>query len=340
MAAAGCARQRSRVVTIVLGWACLASALATLGCSGRLSPVAPVDVAPPREVGAPTSGSPSLAQDTVLRAAPLETAREVARVPAQTPVRVAGRLEDSSWYVVEVVGRLDALGWVRAADLAGADASKVLVVAPPGGAGAVAGPAGPRDLPNLVLETVSVRQNQLMVALSNDGYTDLDGPFAVTVGAGAPHVVTLPGKPLRPGDRIEVPIEGEYVQRRAVVSIGVTVQVPEETTEDNHVDVTVEPDQPLDLEILSVVAAPRFIVTLRNNASIPLVGTVTISVRESRPSERLLTRLDDAPLNIARKGTQDFPITAVVGADLTRIQVLIHTPSINDVELANDVYPR
>ena len=191
-----------------------------------------------------------------------------------------------------------------------------------------------------MLEGVSVRQNQLVVALSNDGYTELSGPFAVTVNGGPPHSIALPGKPLRPGDRIDHTLTGEYVQRRATVDVVATTQTPEQATDDNRLTLTVEPDLPLDLEILTVVAQPQFTVTLRNNSPIPLVGAVTLTIRESRPSDRLLTRVDDAPLNITRGGSQEFRIPAVVNADLTRIQVLLQTSAINDSDIRNDVYPR
>ncbi len=285
---------------------------------------------------------PRLVRDASLRAAPQDGAREVARALAETPVRVAGRLEDGSWYIVEVVGRLDALGWVRASDLTSANPATVPVVAPPGAvaAGPTGVPSQSRDLPNLVLDGAYVRQNRLVVVLSNDGYTDLAGPFTVTVNNGPQHTIALPGKPLRPGDRIDNVLEGEFVQRRATVRVVAAVATPEETPEDNTLELTVEPDQPVDLEILSVLAAPQFTVTLRNNSSIPLVGAVTISVRESRPSDRLLARLDDVPLNVAAGATQEFRIPAVVGADLTRIQVLIQSTAINDADLRNDFYPR
>lgn len=338
---------RARHARRLIAWLVLAViALALAACSP--SSPAPSSSPLPTSDGSRTSGStpggprpPALANDATLRAAPQDAAREVARAMAGTPVRVAGRLEDGSWYVVEVVGRFDALGWVRATDLTPIDRGGVPVVSPPG---AAAGPSTsaslPTDLPNLVVDGVTVRQNRLFVAFSNDGYTDLAGPFMVAVNGGAPHRIELPGKPLRPGDRIDSALEGEFVQRRASVSVVASVATPEESLDDNRADLTVEPDLPLDLEILTVVAAPVFMVTLRNNSTIPLVGAVTISVRESRPSDRLLTRLDDAPLNIARSGTQEFRIPTIVGADLTRVQVLIQTTAINDADLGNDVYPR
>ncbi len=300
----------------------------------------------PDPTAAPTTAarpsSPVLTRDIPLRASPSESAREVAGTLAGTPVRLAGRLEDESWFYVEVVGRLDALGWVPANALDGIDSARaaVPVVAGSGGAVPAAGPGDPRDLPNLVLESVSVRQNQLLVALSNDGYTDLAGPFTVTVNGGAPHSIALPGKPLRPGDRIDNPLNGEYVQRRATVDVVAGSPAKEQSTDDNRLTLTVEPDLPLDLEILTVTAQPQFVVTLRNNSPIPLVGAVTLTVRESRPSDRLLTRVDDAPLNIARGGTQEFRIPTIVNPDLTRIQVLLQTSAINDSDIRNDVFPR
>ncbi|MCC6238167.1 MAG: hypothetical protein IT299_11435 [Dehalococcoidia bacterium] len=320
----------------------LASALLLVACARPVLPgrETPAPTMAPTTAARPTS--PTLVRDVPLRASPSEDAREVAGTVAGTPVRLAGRLDDGSWFYVEVVGRLDALGWVPVAALDGIDATRasVPVVATSGGPIPAAGPGEPRDLPNLVLENVSVRQNQILVALSNDGYTDLAGPFTVTVNGGPPHSITLPGKPLRPGDRIDNPLAGEYVQRRATVDVVAATQVQEQSTEDNRLALTVEPDLPLDLEILTVVAQPQFTVTLRNNSPIPLVGAVTLTIRESRPSDRLLTRVDDAPLSIPKGGTQEFRIPAVVGADLTRIQVLLQTSAINDSDIRNDVYPR
>lgn len=325
----------------------LACAAALLVASGCTAPTLPGDRPEVARTASPTTTpravtSPVLTRDIPLRAAPSAGGREVAGTLAGTPVRLAGRLEDGSWYIVEVVGRLDALGWVPADALDGIESARasVPVLATSGGPVPAAGPGDPRDLPNLVLEQVSVRQNQVHVELSNDGFTDLAGPFSVSVNDGPPHTIALPGKPLRPGDRIDTTLGGEYVQRRATISVVASVAVAEQSTDDNRLALTVDPDLPLDLEVLSVVAQPQLTITLRNNAAIPLVGAVTLTVRESRPSDRLLTRLDDAPLNIARGGTQDFRIPAVVGADLTRIQVLLQTSAINDADIRNDVYPR
>src|SRR5690242_18279437 len=49
-----------------------------------------------------SSATPSIARNLPLRAFPDPAAREVAGTLAGTPVRLAGRLEDSSWYYVEV----------------------------------------------------------------------------------------------------------------------------------------------------------------------------------------------------------------------------------------------
>lgn len=285
-------------------------------------------------------GPPALASDTTLRALPSTDAREVARAFAGTPVRVAGRLEDGSWYAVEVVGRIDGLGWVPGGALTPFDSSKVPVVTAPGAASLVTSAGPSTDLPNLVLEALLVRRNRVFVALSNDGYVDLDGPFMVTIGTGVPYRVELPGKSLRPRDRIESPLEGEYVQRRASVVASVSTAVREETLEDNRLEVTIEPDVPNDLEVLTATSTPELAITVRNNSPIPLVGAINVTVRETRPSTRLLTRLDDAPLKIDAGGTQVFRFPTLTGLDLTRTLVLIDTTAINDANLENDVYPR
>jgi hypothetical protein len=284
--------------------------------------------------------TPALVRDTPLRVAPAADAREVATALKGTPLRLAGRLEDGSWYAVEVVGRLDALGWVPAAALTAVEASLVPVVSAPGSGSFVPQGAGLNDLPNLVLDRLIVRQNRLIAVLSNDGHIDLPGPFTVTVGNGEAHQITLPGKSLRPGDRIENPVEGEYVQRRASVVVIVTTTTREETTDDNRLDAIVEPDVPNDLEVLTAAVAPELSVTVRNNSPIPLVGTINITARETAPSSRLLRRLDDAPLRIDAGGTQAFVFTGLTGLDLSRTQVLIDTTAINDADVRNDVYPR
>lgn len=297
----------------------------------------PAPAARPRS---PVGGTPTLARDTVLRAAPAADAPEVAKAFQGTPLRLAGRLEDGSWYAVEVVGRLDALGWVPADALTSTDPGAVPVVTAAGAGRIVTATSPTSDLPNLVFDALFVRRNKLVAVLSNDGYVDLQGPFTVTVGSGAPQQIELPGKSLRPGDRIEAPLDGEYVQRRASVVASVTTAVHEETLEDNHVDLTLEPDMPNDLEVLTVTATPELAVTVRNNSPIPLVGTLNVTLRETRPSTRLLTRLDDAPLHIEAAGTQVFRFPGLTNLDLTRILVLIDTTAINDAALENDTYPR
>jgi hypothetical protein len=298
----------------------------------------------PASTGAASSsahiGPPTLAADTPLLAAPSSEARAVARAFQGTPVRLAGRLEDGSWYVVEIVGRIDALGWVPVTALAPFDPAGVPVVTAPGVGAIVPSSSAAADLPNLVLEALLVRRNRVVAVLSNDGYLDLDGPFTLTVGSGAAQRIDLPGKALRPGDRIESVIEGEYVQRRASVVAVVATTAREETLDDNRLETTIEPDVPNDLEVLTATSTPALAVTVRNNSPIPLVGTINVTVRETRPSTRLITRLADVSLKIDAGGTQVFPFPALTGLDLTRTLVLIDTTAINDPNLENDVYPR
>jgi hypothetical protein len=264
----------------------------------------------------------------------------VARAFQGTPVRLAGRLEDGSWYAVEVVGRIDALGWVPADALTSTGATDVPVVTAQGSGGNVTSANPSTDLPNLVFDALLVRRNRLVAVLSNDGYVDLNGPFIVSLGTGLATRIELPGKSLRPGDRIESSLDGEYVQRRASVVAGVSTAEREETLEDNSLEVTLEPDLPNDLEVLTATSTPELSVTVRNNSPIPLVGTLNLSVRETQPSTRLLTRLDGAALRVDAGGTQVFRLAGLAGLDLTRALVLIDTSAINDANLENDVYPR
>lgn len=294
---------------------------------------------PTASARAAPASPPTLAMEVALRASPAGDAREVARAFPGTPVRLAGRLEDGSWYAVEVAGRIDALGWVPAAALSSVDPAGVPIVTAPGAEGILTS-APTNDLPNLVLDALVVRNNKVSVVLLNDGPIDLDGPFNVTIGGGAPYRIDLPGKSLRPGDRIESPLEGEYVQRRASIVASVSTALHEETLDDNRIETTIGPDVPNDLEVNTATAAPTLAVTIRNNSPIPLVGTINVTVRETRQSTRLLTRLDDAPLKIEAGGTQIFRFATLTGLDLTRTLVLIDTTAINDAELANDIFPR
>ena len=277
------------------------------------------------------------------------------RLAAGVPVLPVGRSADGGWLVLEVPG-LDVSGWAPA-DAVGAAGDvgllPVLGEAAPGPAAAPPPPTDPAangaptqtpDYPDLAIDAVFARENRLVVTITNLGDTDVAGAIFIVVDGGDHTRIDVGGKPLRPGETLETVLAGEYVQRRARVTVEVLPEegVEEQETENNRLDSVVAPDLPNDLEVLSAevdAADGRLVVTVRNNSLIPLVGAVAIAVRETEPSPRLLERLD-APLDVAEGATQRYEFPALTGLDLSRIQVLLSSDAINDAVQANNVFPR
>ncbi len=199
------------------------------------------------------------------------------------------------------------------------------------------------DYPDLVVREVFSRLNQLYVVVANAGDADADGLIEVSVDGGPPQPIDT-GKALRPGDLLEYPLEGAYVQRRAqvVVSVQPSVSIVERNAGNNVFVGIVEPDVPNDLAIIDVTyggSGPHLIATLRNRSPIPLRGEVTIGIREIAPEDRLLLR-ETRELEIDRGATQAFEFPGITSAPLESVQVLISTDAINDADESNDALPR
>ena len=199
------------------------------------------------------------------------------------------------------------------------------------------------DYPDLVVREVFSRLNQLYVVVANAGDADADGLIEVSVDGGPPQPIDT-GKALRPGDLLEYPLEGAYVQRRAqvVVSVQPSVSIVERNAGNNVFVGIVEPDVPNDLAIIDVTyggSGPHLIATLRNRSPIPLRGEVTIGIREIAPEDRLLLR-ETRELEIDRGATQTFEFPGITNAPLESVQVIISTDAINDADESNDALPR
>ena len=193
------------------------------------------------------------------------------------------------------------------------------------------------------MREVFSRLNQLYVVVANAGDADADGLIEVSVDGGPPQPIDT-GKALRPGDLLEYPLEGAYVQRRAqvVVSVQPSVSIVERNAGNNVFVGVVEPDVPNDLAIIDVTyggSGPHLIATLRNRSPIPLRGEVTIGIREIAPENRLLLR-ETRELEIDRGATQTFEFPGITSAPLESVQVIISTDAINDADESNDALPR
>ncbi len=199
------------------------------------------------------------------------------------------------------------------------------------------------DYPDLVVREVFSRLNQLFVVVANAGNADADGVVEVSIDGGPPHRIDT-GKALRPGDFLEYPIEGEYVQRRGqvVVTVRPTASIVERNAGNNVFVGVVTPDAPNDLAVIDITyggSGPHLIATIRNRSPIPLTGEVTIAIREFSAEDELLLR-EPRELDVERGATQAFEFPAITTAPLESVQVIISTDAINDADVSNNLLPR
>ena len=199
------------------------------------------------------------------------------------------------------------------------------------------------DYPDLVVREVFSRLNQLFVVVANAGNADADGVVEVSIDGGPPHPIDT-GKALRPGDFLEYPLEGEYVQRRGqvVVAVRPSASIVERNAGNNVFVGVVTPDAPNDLAVIDITyggSGPHLIATIRNRSPIPLTGEVTIAIREFSAEDELLLR-ETRKLDVERGATQAFEFPAITTAPLESVQVIISTDAINDADASNNLLPR
>ncbi len=204
-------------------------------------------------------------------------------------------------------------------------------------------PDSRRDFPDLVVTEVFARRNQLVVVIANAGNADADGVIEVSIDGGAAERIDT-GKALRPGDFLEYPIAGEYVQRRAqvVVTIRPSASIVERNAGNNVFVGVVTPDAPNDLAVIDLAyggSGPHLIATIRNQSPIPLRGEVTFGIRQTEPQDQLLLR-EERELDIERGATQAFEFPSITAPALESVQVIISTDAINDADAANNSLPR
>ena len=199
------------------------------------------------------------------------------------------------------------------------------------------------DYPDLVVREVFSRLNQLVVVVANAGNADADGVVEVSIDGGPPHAIDT-GKALRPGDFIEYPLDGEYVQRRGqvVATVRPTASIVERNAGNNVFVGVVTPDAPNDLAVIDISyggSGPHLIATIRNRSPIPLTGEVTIAIRELAAEDELLLR-ETRELEVERGATQAFEFPAITTPPLESVQVIISTDAIDDADASNNLLPR
>ena len=306
-----------------------------------------ISIAPGALTASATPLALTLRRAIEVRTGPAPDQPIVTRLAAGLGVHVLGRSIDGTWVVVGLNGAPDIVGWVPADAVEGIrDVSRLAVIAgnnsvPTAGSGA----PGPRDLPDLRIESAASRNNRLVAVIVNDGPGDLPTPLLVALNGGTPvRVDTKAGEPLRAGARLEAVLPNEYVQLRARIALQVQTEPANRETnvENNGWSGIVEPDQPNNLGIGRAVAnGPdrHLLVTVQNDSPIPVRGMITITVREAPPSTTLLGR--DAREVVLETGKSlDIPFSDIRNVDLTRIAVKLSTDAIHDAVLADDSYPR
>lgn len=296
---------------------------------------------------------PTLARDVTLLAAPRDDAEPLATLQQGIPVAVTGRSDDGRWLAIEISGR-DVSGWAPATAVDNvSDLDGLTVIAgagaeaPPSPTTASGAPTQTPDFADLTVEDAFSRDNRLVVVIANHGDADVLGAVTVVVDGGAPRRIDVSGKPLRPGDALEAVLAEEYVQLRAQVLVEVrgTEGLQETDHTNNSFATVVTPDVPNDigLQAMDLDAASRTLtLTLKNNSVIPLIGTVTIAVRQTTPSNFLIARFERA-LVLAVDGTQALVHSFDAGVDLPpldALQVILSTDAINDAFGGNNILPR
>ncbi len=313
-----------------------------------------------------TSQPPALLGETQLHAAPRSDAEIVASLAANTVVDLLGRSDDGSWLIVAPERHNDPNGWVPLISIRNAGDLTALpnvtvpsAIAPPSqtahGTGSSPTPDAsrtttPTSTPSsqatgdadVRVQEIGSRGNRLLLVIANVGGASAPQMLEVTVDNETPRRIDL-GKKLAPGEASEIVLPTEYVQRRASVTAAVsTGGGTAGNGEARTATAVVSPDQPNDIELLppSLRAGDgHLVVAMRNNSSIPLFGTATISVREPPPSNRLLAR-HDAPFDMQPSATLDVDFSDLRDLDPAPLRISISTDAITDADMGNNNYPR
>ena len=322
-------------------------------------PPAPAEHTPAPRVTQAETG-PKAARITLALDAPGSGGRSRGELAAGTPLRIEGRSADGEWLAVSAAnegssGSSPLAGWVPVDAVAEAGdvdtlpvldarAFRLAIESPTPAPAGDARRTPPPDRPDLVVRDVFARNNRLVVVVANEGGGDAsaDGVIEASVDGGR-FVRIDTGKALRPGDVLEAAVEGAYVRRRSSVSITLRVWgVIEADTGNNTFDAEVAPDTFNDIEVLGIgrdAESGRIVVEVRNNSPIPLAGTVRLEVRDSTPGGPPILA-EVFPLDVESGATSRYDLPAPVDADPGSISVTASTDAINDVDSANNTYPR
>ncbi|MDA0352601.1 MAG: hypothetical protein O3A10_10385 [Chloroflexi bacterium] len=296
----------------------------------------------------------TMVTDTLLRSAPAPDVAVSAQLAAGDEVRIIGRSEDGTWIFLESIERSAARGWAAVNAVTPPPDPEALTVIPPDATptprpsatatAAVTQPTFTPDLPDLRVESVFSRDNQVIVTIVNAGVVDAIGSIFVSVDGGVPHPAdTKPGEPLRPDEQLQILLANEYVQRRAVISATVSTEpaIDESDLTNNTLETVISPDLPNDLG-LSGAAFDRpggaLRARLHNYSPIPITGNAVVTVRERTP-ERTRIGTKSLSFSLAPNGEQQIDFPEIVDREIGEIEIRLSSDAVNDANPSNDVFP-
>lgn len=306
---------------------------------------------PAEATGTPTSVTTAVQ----LRSGPAGDTAINGNLLAGTPVRVIGRDDDGDWIFVEVAGPPTIRGWVQAASLAPPPDLAALTISTPepplaGSPSATVtvpnvAPTFTPDLPDLAIQSVFSRDNRVVVVVTNVGVVDVLAEITVAIDGGSPRTGDVkPGEPLRPDDQLEIVLDDEYVQRRALIGIEVSTEplIEETDVDNNSLETVISPDVPNDLGIESAAfdgPETALRVVISNNSTIPVTGSATLTVRENT-EERTRLGVAQPLLELAPGETVSVEFPDIVDFTIDEIAIRLSSDAVNDADLTNNGFPR
>tara|TARA_B100000700_G_scaffold122905_1_gene137633 strand:- start:29214 stop:30263 length:1050 start_codon:yes stop_codon:yes gene_type:complete len=296
-------------------------------------------------------------RDLAIRSAPNSTTAIVSNVKTGTPIIVLARNKQSNWILIQKASEPNQQGWlpIDGVDpLPQIDTLPIATVIP--GITKINSSSTitkekeqivqtNNELPDLSIEDVFVKNNKLVVVLSNVGEIDVIGAIHTSIDGSEPKPVDIKtGEPLRPAEKIQIVLENEYVQRRGSVHISAYTDPPiyERNIGNNEVKMIVSPDLPNDLSISDVnIIKPQNIirVSIKNKSPIPITGSATISVRSVSDRSKELYTIQPY-FSLGPEESVPFDINNKNDINFNEIEILMSTSAINDSNSDNNISPR
>ena len=290
-----------------------------------------------------------------LRSAPAGNTAIAGRLEAGDKVQLLGRNDAGDWLLVQAIAAPNARGWIEASALSPRPDPPTVTVVDPDSPGVststatatatavTAQPTFTPDLPDLRVDSVFSRDNRVIVVVSNIGVVDVDAEIFVSVDGGDLHAADIkPGEPLRPDEQLEIRLDNEYVQRRAVITATVTTtpEIIEQDLDNNVLETVISPDIPNDLSISGAsFTGPggALQVRIRNNSTIPITGSGTLTVRDEERT-RLGAMRPIFTLEPGAEVVTNFP--EITELTIDEIDIRFSSIAVNDSDPDNDVFPR